>query len=126
MLPLEYYEDAISKINFTKGYISSDTIEHEFCQKLINKYNLIPFNSFSPIDVIDFAKNFKNIILSDGTFSWWMGFLSDNSKIICNERDYKWFGDIFLNEWERLYWDYDLNYIEDNTKLLEYKPIKIK
>ena len=126
MLPIEYYEDAISKINFNSGYISSDTIEHDFCKKLISKYNLIPFNSNSPIDVINFAKNFKNIVLSDGTFSWWIGFLSDNSNVFCNERNYKWFGDIFLNDWYRLYWDYDINYIENDIKIIEYKPIKIK
>lgn len=126
MLPIEYYEDAISKMEFNSGYISSDTIEHEFCQILISKYNLIPFNSSSPIEVINFAKNFKNIILSDGTFSWWIGFLSEDSNIICNERDYKWFGDIFLDDWYRLYWDYDMNYIENNIRLVDYKPIKIK
>jgi hypothetical protein len=30
----------------------------------------------SPINTINFAKNFNNLVLSQGTFSWWIAFLS--------------------------------------------------
>ena len=124
MLPLEYYEEALSKINFTKGYISSDTINHDFCQKLVKKYNLIPVN-LPELELINFAKNFNNIILSEGTFSWWMGFLSQAENIIYNKRNYYWHGDIFFNRWTNLSWDYEENTIYDIYRLKNYKPINL-
>ena len=81
MLPVEYYIEALEKLNCKGGYISSDSIGHNFCQILINRFNLIPV-SLSPIDTINFAKDFNNIILSDGTFSWCIGFLSNANNII--------------------------------------------
>jgi hypothetical protein len=34
----------LEKIQYDKGYISSDTITHPTCQRLINKYNLNTIN----------------------------------------------------------------------------------
>lgn len=124
MLPIEYYEDALSNINYDSGYISSDTINHENCLKLMSKYNLTPINS-SPMGIINYGKNFKNLILSEGTFSWWIGFLSDNSNIVCNDREGKWFGDIFFDRWGKLSWDYSVNEIVENTQLTNYNPINL-
>lgn len=123
MLPVEYYEDALESINFNQGYISSDTINHNFCIHLIKKYNLKPIH-MSPLSLIDFAKNFNNIILSEGTFSWWIGFLSQAETIICNKRNYFWHGDIFFDRWKKLSWDYKIESVYDNYKLNSYKPTK--
>jgi len=124
MLPVEYYIEALEKLNCKGGYISSDSIGHNFCQILINRFNLMPV-SLSPIDTINFAKDFNNIILSDGTFSWCIGFLSNANNIIYNKREYFWHGDIFFDRWESLSWHYDDKTIYDNYKLNDYKPIKI-
>jgi len=110
-------------MNFNGGYISSDSINHKFCIHLIKKYNLIPIN-MNPSQVIDFGKNFNNIVLSEGTFSWWIGFLSQAETIICNKRDFFWHGDIFLDRWKKLSWDYTIETIFKNYKLKEYKPKK--
>lgn len=39
---LEYYDKALSSLEFDNGYISSDTINHPICMNLIRKYNLKP------------------------------------------------------------------------------------
>lgn len=124
MLPLEYFEEALSNINFNGGYISSDTIDHKFCKILITKYNLTPIK-MSPMETINFGKNFKNIVLSEGTFSWWIGFLSNTNNVICNKRECFWHGDIFLDRWKSLTWDYEDISVYDKCQLNTYKPKKI-
>jgi len=102
ILPLEYYEKSLGIMNYDKGFLSSDTIDHDNCKILIDKYNLTPITNLNPLQTIIYGKSFSNLILSEGTFSWWIGFLSFSDNIICNIRDYKWHGDLFLKEWQNL------------------------
>lgn len=100
-LPFEYYDNIISKIKFENGYISSDTINHEICQKLINKYNLVKIE-LNEIQTIMYGSTCKYIVLSGGTFSWLIGFLGIYSEIYVPSitRWPIWHGDIFvLPEW---------------------------
>jgi hypothetical protein len=124
MLPVEYYENALDSLKFSGGYISSDSIDHKFCSYLIHKYNLTPIN-MTPIETLFFGKNFNNLVLSEGTFSWWIAFLSKTENIICNNRECFWHGDIFFDRWKKLSWDYKQESIYENYKLKEYKPIKL-
>jgi hypothetical protein len=124
MLPLEYYIEALEKINCKGGYISSDSINHEFCKILMDKFNLLPIN-LSPLDTIMFAKDFNNIVLSEGTFSWCIGFFSRTSNIIYNKRNINWHGDIFFDRWTSLSWDYDSSTVNSDYTLTSYKPIKL-
>lgn len=66
--------------NFNKVYISSDTIDYPPLVKLINQYGLSVYQT-EPLDTILFAKNFNNLILSAGSFSYWMAYLSKASNI---------------------------------------------
>lgn len=117
MLPIEYYEDALNIISPSNGFITSDTPEHPNVTQLANKFNLKIYNN-SPIETIDFAKNFNNLVLSEGSFSWWIGFLSKAENIYYNERPRFWHGDMFvLPEWKPLKYDWNYTCIGPNNKL---------
>lgn len=95
--PLNYFENALSSIHYEKGYIASDTLSSQLCQTLIKKYDLIPIE-LNEIDTILFASTNKHIILSPGTFSYFIGLFAFFSETIiyCNPtRIKKWHGDIF-------------------------------
>ncbi len=124
MLPIEYYREALQNIGCDKGYITSDTPNHPNVIQLSIEFNLIIYNN-SPIETIDFAKNFNNLVLSEGSFSWWMGFLSSAENIYYNERRRFWHGDMFvIPEWKALKYDWDQTCINPNNKLNCNKIIK--
>jgi len=124
MLPIEYYQDALRKIGANSGFITSDSPNHPNVIQLANEFNLLIYNE-SPIETIDFAKNFNNLVLSEGSFSWWMGFLSSAENIYYNERPRFWHGDMFvLPEWKPLKYDWDPTCVGPNHKLKCNKIIK--
>jgi hypothetical protein len=95
-----YYDKLLTDLSFKNGYISSDSIENDLCKFLIQKYNLSVIN-YDEIKTIMFASTCDKIILSGGTFSWLIGFLSFYSKKIYYPK-YKntWYDDIFIfKEW---------------------------
>ena len=117
MLPIEYYQEALRKIGATNGFITSDTPNHPNIIQLSKDFNLIIYNEL-PLETIDFAKNFNNLVLSEGSFSWWIGFLSSAENIYYNERPRFWHGDMFvIPEWKPLKYDWCPTCIEYNNKL---------
>jgi hypothetical protein len=94
-----YYDKVLSNIKYDNGYISSDTPDHKMVIDLINKYNLKLYNN-SIDDTLLFSSTCKNIVLSNGTFSWLIGFLSNNSNIYYPIMKKEWHGNIFVfDEW---------------------------
>ena len=103
----KYYDEILDKIyqsdnyknnlyfNSGVSYITSDSIGHEICQKLIHKYNLKIYNS-DEIDTIQFGSTCQNIVLSNGTYSWLLGLLSFCSNVHYPTIKVKWHGNIFV------------------------------
>ena len=95
----EYYDSVLSRIEPKKGYISSDSINHDICQNLIKKYNL-DIISLDEVGTIMFGSTCKNIVLSNGTFSWVIGLFGFYSDVYYPNIENKWHGDIFVfPEW---------------------------
>ena len=104
LLPFSYYDKAIQNVGFfEKGYISTESPTHEICVDLIKKYKLTLIN-YDEVETIMFGSTCKNIVLSHGTFSWLIGFLSfDFSKIYFPKIKAFWHGDIFVfSEWKEI------------------------
>ena len=99
---VNYYNNTISSINFDNLYISSDEINHSIIQEIIKKYPSCKIIDYDEINTIQFASTCKNIILSHGSFSAIIGYLSFFSNVNYPEyeKDKMWYGDMFsINGW---------------------------
>jgi len=110
-LPLQFYVDAIERLyqnGCTGGYITSDSPQHPEVQYLIEKYKLKLYTSDIPTETLNFGKDFNNLVLSEGTYCWWVGVLSNATNVYYNDRrsTFNWHGDIFVYpEWKSLSYD---------------------
>ena len=75
-LGIEYYKKAIEMNHFDHIYISTDTKNHEIIKTLLDTYSNASLVTYKEINTIQFASTCKNIILSHGTFSAIIGYLS--------------------------------------------------
>jgi hypothetical protein len=100
---LNYYVNTIKNINFDSLYISTDEPNHPIVHSIIKLYptcNLIIH--YDEITTIQFSSTCKNIILSHGSFSAVIGYLSFFSKIYYPEyeKDKIWYGNMFsIKDW---------------------------
>jgi len=98
----KYYAKVLSELApGRQGYIASDTIDHPICQQLIAEYHLQVVTG-DEVNTIMFGSTCKTIVLSAGTFSWFIGMLGFYSDVFYP--DYaefvtKWHADIALKTW---------------------------
>ena len=80
---IEYYVTCINKIkNYDNIYIASDNLNHTIIKELLKKYPNIKLIEYDEIKTIHFGSTNKYIILSHGTFSACIGYLSYYSEKI--------------------------------------------
>jgi hypothetical protein len=94
-----YYKKAIDKLsvnNPDKIYLASDTISHEICNKIKQTYSNVIFITYDYIDTIKFGSTCKYVILSHGSFSATIGYLSFFSEVYYPRYpNHMWHGDMF-------------------------------
>jgi hypothetical protein len=99
---INYYMNAIKMINFDNIYISTDDRSHNIIKEIMNTYPNASLIEYDEIKTIQYASTCKNIILSHGSFSAIIGYLSFFSTV--NYPEYEankiWYGDMFsINGW---------------------------
>jgi hypothetical protein len=102
---INYYTNTIKTINFDKLYISTDSPNHNIITTLLKLYPDTKVIICDEITTIQFASTCKNIILSHGSFSAIIGYLSFFSTIYYPEYDLNkiWYGDMFsINNWIKM------------------------
>ena len=100
-----YYVNAIKNINFDNLYLSTDDKNHSIIIKLLQLYPSSQLIEFDEINTFQFASTCKNIVLSHGTFSAIIGYLSFFSNIYYPEYELNkiWYGDMFsIDNWIKL------------------------
>jgi hypothetical protein len=98
----DYYINTLSKLSFDTLYISSDSSSHPIIDSIFNLYSNAKFISYDEIKTIQFGSTCKHVILSHGSYSAIIGYMTFNSDIYypSYDRVVPWFGDMFsINGW---------------------------
>ena len=101
---LYYYINTINRINYSDLYISTDSLHHPLIFNLKQRFPKLIIINYNEINTIQFASTCKNIILSHGSFSAVIGYLSFFSQIYYPEYESGkiWYGDMFsINNWNK-------------------------
>jgi len=102
---ITYYINAIKNIIFDKLYISTDDKNNNIITELLKLYPYSILFDTDEIATFQFASTCKHIILSHGSFSALIGYLSFFSNIYYPEYelDKIWYGDMFsIDNWIKL------------------------
>jgi len=102
---IKYYINAIKKIHFDNLYISTDSRDHNIIIELLQLYPSSQLITFDEITTFQFGSTCKHIILSHGSFSALIGYLSFFSNIYYPEYELNkiWHGDMFfIDKWIKL------------------------
>jgi hypothetical protein len=102
---INYYKKAIQNIKFDNLYIATDEKKHDIIINLVKLYPNAKFINCSELTTIQFASTCKHIILSHGSFSAVIGYLSFFSNIYYPKYELNkiWYGDMFsINNWIKI------------------------
>lgn len=102
---IKYYINAIKNINFDNLYISTDDKNNNMIIEILKLYPSVQLINFDEITTFQFASTCKHIILSHGSFSAVIGYLSFFSNIYYPEYELNkiWYGDMFsIDNWIKL------------------------
>jgi hypothetical protein len=102
---ITYYVNALKNINFDNLYISTDDKNHNMITELLQLYPYAKLFDRDEITTFQFASTCKRILLSHGSFSAVIGYLSFFSDIYYPEYEINkiWYGDMFsINNWIKL------------------------
>lgn len=103
---ITYYINAIKNIAFDNLYISTDDKNNSMIYEIIQLYPSAKLIECNEITTFQFGSTCKHIVLSHGSFSATIGYLSFFSNVYYPEYESGkiWYGDMFsINNWVKLY-----------------------
>jgi hypothetical protein len=74
-LPDSYFIDILKSESHDKIFITSDSPDCSTIKNIVNEFKNVILITGPPYATIQKLASFKKLILSQGTFSWWAGFL---------------------------------------------------
>ena len=101
---INYYLNTIKAIEYNKLYISTDEKTNDIVQTLIGTHPEAELLEYDEINTFQFASTCKNIVLSHGSFSAIIGYLSFFSNVYYPEYEVEkiWYGDMFsIKNWNK-------------------------
>jgi hypothetical protein len=102
---IDYYKKAIDSLSFDRLYVGTDEPTHPLIKELSDKYPGLSIVDYDEVETIQFASTNKNIILSHGSYSTVIGYLSFFSDVYypMYQPEKQWYGDTFsIPEWNRV------------------------
>jgi hypothetical protein len=72
----QYYLNTLARLNFEKLYITTDHTNHFIITQIIQKYPRAIFLKLNEVQTLQFASTCKYVVLSNGSFSAVIGYLS--------------------------------------------------
>lgn len=102
---LHYYLKTLSNITFDHLYLTTDQKDHDTIHQIKKVYPHATILEYDEVRTFQFASTCKHIILSHGSFSAIIGYLSYFSDIYYPEyeADKMWYGDIFsIPGWNKI------------------------
>ena len=99
---IRYYMKTIKAIDYENLYISSDSPSHAIIKALIQEYPNANLVKYDETTTVQFASTCKHVVLSHGSFSAVIGYLSFFSAVYYPEyeADKMWYGNMFsINKW---------------------------
>ena len=89
-LGIDYFIHCLNLVKYDNIYIGSDNFNDELIKKLKDLYPKIIFVEKNPIETIQFGSTCKNVILSHGSFSTVIGYLSFYSNVYFMNEEPRW------------------------------------
>lgn len=103
---ITYYINAIKNIAFDDLYISTDDKNNSMIYEILQLYPSAKLIECNEITTFQFGSTCKHVVLSHGSFSATIGYLSFFSNVYYPEYESGkiWYGDMFsINHWIKLY-----------------------
>jgi len=100
-----YYKKAIDSLFYDTLYIGTDEPTHPLIKQLSEQYPGLSVVAYDEVETIQFASTNKHVILSHGSYSTVIGYLSFFSDVYypMYQPEIQWYGDTFsVPEWNRI------------------------